>query len=654
MPTWTFIKKIGAPAGTIRIFITAGEFDINDTTTPTITTTDQPTATDLSLSPYLQQSGVALSSIPVPPLIENVYLKDGVLSKNGPGGASIVVPTFSAAVDHVDMHGNSYMFWGPPSTIWKDNFGELAAQMLGAKSRRNISYSGSVSCHSDSNTIPHHGGWSWVLQNIRVPGMPEVSEARVWPYLPVSKVVINENALNDLAQLGHNNPTPYLHAHRAEMAARCLAAIYLASGADTAYGSGTDAALAFKNSAGSGAGAWTRTAGGGSETVTAGTQWTFANAGTGYLSTNTVGDKLTYTVAEDIPDGRVQDIFIPVAPTDDYVLTVTVGGVGYGTVHIQGSVICDPDAGSSALLNCYCMRLGSGGPTDPTGGVSIPHSAAVVLQMTTRTAGTFKVSNTGAESDPLDGPLLVNVSANRLPASPGYVMWAFAGFPHGPSAGTDPMNDAAVLSWISSQQTMEQAEFRSRVVSVNADAILGQNSLYWGDGGRDSTIDAHLTGWGHRALGRALYRQIVASPLLTDRVCSAARIIERNYWLQVGPADVSTVSFLNGWTNKNFAGVFNYIPMSFTVTMDDEVLLRGLIDSSAASSATLAQLPLDLRPASETGVYPVARVVINNGTPVAGFIKIDAAGNISLDVPAGAIGVTNSYVEFEARYKIGR
>jgi hypothetical protein len=82
-----------------------------------------------------------------------------------------------AGVDHIDISGNSYCFVSPPGTMWTDNWTEVAANMLGVRTRRNIAYSGSSACHSDT-AAGSHGGWSWVLQNMLVPGMPSCNISR--------------------------------------------------------------------------------------------------------------------------------------------------------------------------------------------------------------------------------------------------------------------------------------------------------------------------------------------------------------------------------------------------------------------------------------------------------------------------------------------
>lgn len=88
MSVFEFSKRGGAPAG--AIYITAGQdtFLIDDGSNPIIGTDDPTTAAELTLQPYLMLSGGSLEVIP-PPLIEQVILVNGILSKPGPDGTTI-------------------------------------------------------------------------------------------------------------------------------------------------------------------------------------------------------------------------------------------------------------------------------------------------------------------------------------------------------------------------------------------------------------------------------------------------------------------------------------------------------------------------------------------------------------------------------------
>lgn len=571
-----------------------------------------------------------------------------VMQINGVDSRSVV--NSRPGIDHVEVNGNSYAFAGPPSTMWVDNWSEIAATLLGARTRRNIAVSGSRACWSDGPVggSPVHGGWSWVLQNILVPGMPGCYQTRQLPYPPVSKLTIMNDMFNDLPQLGHSNPTPALHAHRTILSARSLAAIYLASGSDTVYGTATDAALRFTDYPGTGAGSWARVAGGGLNPTTGDTH---SNAGTGYLRTTVVGDQLKFTVPAGAPPGRVYPICIPVSQSQDVTVTVGIGATNYGTYRLQGSVICDPAAASSALLNGVTLRLGSGGPTDPTGGVSITAGQEIWVMLTTSTTGYLNISHAGMESDPLDGPLIACQTAARMPSTVGYTFFTIGdGFPNG-SDGPDPLNDTAVLSWISSQQAMEQAEFASRVISVNIDALLAKDPANWNDG-YTFNINPHANMNGHRAMGKGVRDAIVKSPLFTDRVRSVAKIAARTFLLPVGIGSVSALQ--NGWTASTYYGVFDTARPAFSVDMDGNVIIKGWLDASAASAATMWTMPTDLRPVGVDAVDIPATITIS-GVLSVGIVRIFGVdGTVQLIAPtSGVVGIGSTSVMFNGSYKVG-
>jgi hypothetical protein len=554
-------------------------------------------------------------------------------------------------IDHVEVNGNSYAFAGPPSTMWVDNWSEIAATLLGARTRRNIAVSGSRACWSDGPVggSPVHGGWSWVLQNILVPGMPGCYQTPEYPYPPGSKLTMMNDIFNDLPQLGHSNPTPALHAHRTILSARCLAAIYLASGADTVYGTAADSAMVFTDFPGTGAGSWAKVAGGGVNPTTGNVH---ANAGTGYQRTSVVGDQLKFTVPADAPPGRVYPICIPVSQSQDVTVTVGIDATVYGTVRLQGSVICDQAAEASALLNGVTLRLGSGGPTDPTSGANITAGQVIQVMLTTHTTGYLNVSHGGMESDPLDGPLIACQTAARMPSTVGYTFFTVAdGFPNG-SDGADPMNDAAVLSWIGSQQTMENAEFASRVIGVNIDTILAQNPSHWNDG-HTFNINPHTNMNGHRAMGKGVRDAIVKSSLLTDRVRSAAKIAARTFFLPVGIGGAAALQ--NGWTVGDFYGIFVLERPAFSVDMDGNVHVKGGLDASSATTATMWTMPSDLRPMGVEFVDIPATVTISgtiSGTTIVRIYGSD--GTVQVTVPTGVVGVASTNVVFNGNYKVGK
>lgn len=90
MPTWTFVKAVGAPTGKITFDLSELSFFLNDTTQLTFVTSDPQTAGDAHAHPYLSLSGLPTGA-PAPQQILGVELVDGVLSTQGPGGTYLPI-----------------------------------------------------------------------------------------------------------------------------------------------------------------------------------------------------------------------------------------------------------------------------------------------------------------------------------------------------------------------------------------------------------------------------------------------------------------------------------------------------------------------------------------------------------------------------------
>lgn len=88
MPTWTFTKKAGAPAGAINISVPAGNFTIDDSSNTSIVTTDTQAAGNLRDIPYLQQS--SYTDPTTVHTTQNPFLYDGILSKRDLTSGAIV------------------------------------------------------------------------------------------------------------------------------------------------------------------------------------------------------------------------------------------------------------------------------------------------------------------------------------------------------------------------------------------------------------------------------------------------------------------------------------------------------------------------------------------------------------------------------------
>lgn len=90
MATFTFVKKSGAPAGTINFQIGNDNWLIDDSANLTIVTTDPLRAGDLNRQPFLTLQGVTGTVTP-PPTLEQILLVNGVLSKPAGDGTYTTV-----------------------------------------------------------------------------------------------------------------------------------------------------------------------------------------------------------------------------------------------------------------------------------------------------------------------------------------------------------------------------------------------------------------------------------------------------------------------------------------------------------------------------------------------------------------------------------
>lgn len=79
--TYTFVKKIGAPAGTITFTYSNTSLIIDDGANTSIATTNARVANELEKSPYLMYQGQTGTYTP-PPVLEDIFLADGQLSKH--------------------------------------------------------------------------------------------------------------------------------------------------------------------------------------------------------------------------------------------------------------------------------------------------------------------------------------------------------------------------------------------------------------------------------------------------------------------------------------------------------------------------------------------------------------------------------------------
>lgn len=90
MATFTFVKKSGAPAGTIRFAIDNDDYVIDDASNSTIVTSDGSEAANLALEPYLELQGTTGIFV-TPPVVQPIMSVDGVPAVPGPNGTYISI-----------------------------------------------------------------------------------------------------------------------------------------------------------------------------------------------------------------------------------------------------------------------------------------------------------------------------------------------------------------------------------------------------------------------------------------------------------------------------------------------------------------------------------------------------------------------------------
>jgi collagen triple helix repeat protein/uncharacterized protein DUF5907 len=492
----------------------------------------------------------------------------------------------------LDVVGHSYAGAGGATAGDQNGYVDRVAAQLGTRRRRNMAIGGAVSCWNVGG-VTGDGGWGWVLSR------PEFWAPAGAPYLPVVDKAIVDCAINDLATLGSTKPRPMQEGHRAIMSRLCAAAVL----------EETDSSFAYT-------GTWSNGNLGGYTSGSA-SQW---------KQTTTANDKVTWTAPADETNGLVKAIGLLVAPTDNIVLGLKVNGVSQPDITILGSAICDSAA---SKYNHAVLRFGRGGsslsPLDFSG-LPVAAGQAVELTLKTVTAGALRVDYAQVEADPLDGPVLIVPTPDRPYA---YTLWT--SWTHGPGAGTDPMNDAAVVTWQAAVAAV-CAEFPGRTVQPDTDSVLAKARAVF-----STADDAHLNNLGHGKYADAMMSALAASGLLTSRRQSRPAPIQRAYWTPVGADPVTGAkpgpAFTNSWTHMGSGQP----PLSFHKDQRGRVFMRGSIKSGSSGSAAICTLPVGYRP--ETDMF-VPGLASGGGTQwwqitPAGVVGIAVNGNTTQSTIAG-------------------
>jgi hypothetical protein len=519
----------------------------------------------------------------------------GVASLDSGGHVPEVQAPPRSGLAMLDVLGHSYTINGAGSNVGPGaGYVDRLAYSLGARRRNNRGWGGSISCWPQVGAAGD-GGYAWALQEKQAPGAAQIGSAPITkpghpdspaaPYLARAQVALHHQTLNDLAQLGSTNPRPMKEAHRAIWSRLCAAAIC----------EDTHAAWAFT-------GTWSTIAS------------TTRNSGTGYHRSTTLNDKATFTVLSDVPAGMTHALLLPLDADHDLTVGVKVNGVSQADARLQGSALCDQ--ASAARHNVAALRFRASGASNSPLDYIVSLSAGDTIELTLKTqtvAGSaLNVDCAHVEADPLDGPVLVVPRPNRCP---NYTGWA--AFPHGPAAGSDPMNDAAVATWDTALQSVA-SEFPGRTVAVDIDTALANDSLNFQN---EAGAIYHPNAKGMGLVAAAIRSAILASGYLTERVLTRSIPDVSPFFEPIGT--VGRVVFANSWTN------FGFEPTGFHKHLDGTVETRGGVKSGSSATAAIFTYPVGHRPglAQYRLVNATAATVARAQIASTGVLNFDNGGN---------------------------
>lgn len=383
---------------------------------------------------------------------------------------------------------------------------------LGAQRFRDYALGGAIACWP-VGVATGDGGYGHILRRVKRPGMWVVENtnskmpAAAAPYVPFSQFVNCHFGVNDLGELGANNPLPFQVALRTILSRFCAAAVFVQNAPQFVY-TGTWGVIGV------------------SETATCNT-----DGFQGIAYSSTVGSKVVFTTPADFPASRTLSFGIWCNSVwGQTTIGVKVNGVALPDISFVGTQICDQ--GAASKHNVHTVRFGNGVAGNPFG-AALPAGANTV-ELSVK-AGTVAIDNASIESDPLDGPIIICPLPNK-PAN--YSIWST--WPGGPS-----MNDAVIDTWKGYERSI-LAEFPGRIIEVDLDeAALVRTTDGTGDFYSDG---AHPNERGHGKWAKLIYDKVVNSPLVTDRFKARPSTMPLQHWQQVGKMNGSGV-FAVGWSN---------------------------------------------------------------------------------------------------------
>lgn len=399
------------------------------------------------------------------------------------------------------------------------------------------------------------GGWNWVLQNMKRPGYNVPNGASGVPFgfrwRPSSQIFIPWIGENDLATTGKSFLAPFETAYRTILSRAC-------------HCWSSDCLQAN----------WTRT---GTWAQVGGTVF---GSTTAIVSSVTVNDYVDVAIPAGYPGGRVFAIGLFVNATKNSTVRISVDGVDLPDITIDGPSRCE----SSSNHNMHTVRLNT--PSAPHAALNAAGAHTIRLKLVGGTAPQLAPDFVAVESDPADGPCFV-IPKGLKPK--GYDVWS--GFAHGPNAGVDPINDAA-LDFLDQRRAVIAAEFSNKVAWIDCSDIPRTQDYWYED-------NTHPSARTHKIIALRMAEAI--RYMLTPRLQQGLDLDTRNgaVWTPIGGEGGPAFGTSNGtWTNVSgaLAAGINYEPLAFHYDiLRNRVRVKGAATKSTTASSVIFTFPAGLR-----------------------------------------------------------
>lgn len=564
-------------------------------------------------------------------------MMSGAVRTRSSGTPASVVSGASLVVPRVDIAGHSVPGAGGSVGGDQNAYPDRLAKAIGARRRANVANGGAVACWPSANA-QGDGGYSWVLNTFRPPNSGDGNGG----YLPSTALAVPHFGVNDLAVLGSQTLKPYVEAMRTILSRYCISALYPDTDPSWTWGSGMSALTGNYAYAG-GTARYATVPNPGPTPATQYGQW---------------------ACPADYPGNLVCAIGLVIVPGAvgagaTMTVTITVDGTPYDAVmglDKGGHADAEGAKNNGIVLRLGRSDCGLGLPVGQ-GGLGIPalgpgaHTIRVAAKSTSVNGAYFIVNYAQIEADPLDGPVLVCPSSYRAasPTNGGYNLWA--GYLHGPTAGTDPMNDASVTAINAALQGL-LADFPGRSVYVDLDTPIAKNPAYL-----SPTDFTHPTNRGHALIARTIHSAIINSGLVTPRVRDGAQSqrftdgYDGGTWRPIGGAFNTSigVAFQNSWAAN---GATMPTP-SYRRDLEGRVHVRGTVKQTGAGAASSLIAALSTLPGyAPVSIRDYPTVTYSGAALGVGQLRADPAVGLFLagggQVAAGSFDHVNHDYQAEA------